>query len=563
MKRALKILIPLILILALLIGLCWFFGFYRPDLTMSFLAYWGDQFYEKERYNRAEFFYKAAAKFAPDNDILPELLSDCYINEGNYTKAEYTLVSAITDQPDSVRLYVALSDVYVRQDKLLDAEQMLSRITNSTVKAQIDALRPSAPVISPESGYYSEYIDVTVSASSGIVYSVLNSDYPSMEKDAYTGPITLAGGESKVVAISVAANGLVSDASYAGYTVGSVIEPASISDRALDAYVRTLLEKTAADEIMSDELWEITELDLPEDVRDLSDLRSFDGLLSLTIHSSNELDLSVLGELTTLKTLILSGCTVSPAVLETICTLPDLEHLELAGCAISSINPLVGLMKLEYLDLTNNSVSDLTAISALTELKDLYLTNNPVKSIAYLNNCLKLERLHIESCGVAKLSSIAGNTAIQELYCADNAIEDLSVLKDCTALSVIDVTDNNVSDISVLAELSELTVFIGDRNAITAVPDFDEETSKLWKFFANDNQIESLEGLRDLKWLNYIHIDYNNVMELMCLENCSTLMQVDAWDNPLVLEQLPRLENIGILVNYNPNYVPPEAPPKT
>ena len=560
MKHALKVLIPLILVIALLVGACWFFLFYRPDLTMSVFAYWGDRFYQEGRYNRAEFFFQTAIKLAPDDEVLPVLLANSYVKDGNYTKAEYALVSAITQQPDSVRLYAALSDVYIQQDKLLDAEQMLDRITNSEVKKQIDALRPSTPVISPESGYYSEYIDVTVSCSSGTIYTVLNSDYPSVETDAYTGPITLEGGESKIVAISVGENGLVSDAAYAGYTVGSVIEPATISDPALDSYVRELMEKTAADEIMSDELWEITEIDLPEEVKDLSDLRKFDGLLSLSIHSSTNLDLSILGELTTLKTLVLSGCTIPPAVLEAICTLPDLEHLELAGCAISNINSLVGLMKLEYLDLTNNSVSDLTAISALTELRDLYLTNNPVKSISYLNNCLNLERLHMENCGVSKLSSIADNTAIQELYCAGNSIEDISILEGCSALSIIDLTDNKVSDISVLSKLPELTVFIADRNQITSIPDFDEESSRLWKFFVNKNQIDTLEGLRNLKWLNYIHADYNQIKDISCLTDCSTLIQIDAWDNPLQLDQIPALEEIGILVNYNPNYVPPEEP---
>ena len=144
---------------------------------------------------------------------------------------------------------------------------------------------------------------------------------------------------------------------------------------------------------MSDELWEIEELTLPEGVQDISDLTRFAGLKTLTIQNAAGLDLSVLPQLTTLKTLDLSGTT------------PDLDagrhryaagaqKLVLQGCAVTAINPLVGLSNLEYLDLTNNSVSDLTAITALEHLKDLYLTNNPVKSITYLNSCLELERLH-------------------------------------------------------------------------------------------------------------------------------------------------------------------------
>ena len=246
MKHTLKIILPIILILAIVIGACWFFLIARRDVTESIFVYWGEHFYEAGRYSRAVAFYKAAMRFAPKDAELAIRLADAYKKSGNYTKAEYTLVSAITQIPDSVSLYVALSGTYVEQDKLLDAETMLSRITNDAVRTQIDALRPAAPVIEPESGNYSEYIDVTVTGSSGTVYAVCNSDFPASEQDVYTGPISLEAGESKIVALSVAENGLVSDAAYAGYTVGNVVEEVKLADAGMDAYVRELLGKTAA-----------------------------------------------------------------------------------------------------------------------------------------------------------------------------------------------------------------------------------------------------------------------------------------------------------------------------
>ena len=241
MKHTLKIILPIILILAIVIGACWFFLIARRDVTESIFVYWGEHFYEAGRYSRAVAFYKAAMRFAPKDAELAIRLADAYKKSGNYTKAEYTLVSAITQIPDSVSLYVALSGTYVEQDKLLDAETMLSRITNDAVRTQIDALRPAAPVIEPESGNYSEYIDVTVTGSSGTVYAVCNSDFPASAQDIYTGPISLEAGESRIVALSVAENGLVSDAAYAGYTVGNVVEEVKLADAGLDAYVRELL----------------------------------------------------------------------------------------------------------------------------------------------------------------------------------------------------------------------------------------------------------------------------------------------------------------------------------
>ena len=555
MKYILKIFLIVLLVVAIIGAACWFFLVQRPDLTMSVFAHWGDYFYDAGRYNRAVLLYETACKLSPDNANLPVRLAQAYINSGNYTKAEYTLVSAITNNPESVQLYVALSKTYIEQDKILDAEQMLDRITSADVKAQIDALRPNAPVLSPESGYYSEYIDVAVTATGGTAYLAVNQDYPSIETDAYEAPVTLEAGDSKVVVVTVAENGLVSDAVYGGYTIGSVVEEVKLSDSALDGYVRELLGKSASDTIMSDELWELEELTLPEGVQDISDLTRFAGLKTLTIQNATGLDLSVLPQLTTLQTLDLSGTTLPTSTLDAIGTLPELKKLVLQSCAVTAINPLVGLSNLEYLDLTNNSVTDLTAITALEHLKDLYLTNNPVKSITYLNSCLELERLHIENCGVSRLSSLAGNTSLQELYASNNEISDISVLCDCVSLSVLDISDNQVKDVSVIANLPELTYFLASHNQIESLPAFDTANCKLVRINVNNNQLTDLSPLKGLPALNYIFADYNQISDISGLEDCPLLTQLNLFDNPVNEEQVKALQEIGRIVNYTPGYV--------
>ena len=555
MKYILKIFLIVLLVVAIIGAACWFFLVQRPDLTMSVFAHWGDYFYDVGRYNRAVSLYETACKLSPENANLPVRLAQAYINSGNYTKAEYTLVSAITNNPESVQLYVALSKTYIEQDKILDAEQMLDRITSADVKAQIDALRPNAPVLSPESGYYSEYIDVAVTATGGTAYLAVNQDYPSIETDAYEAPVTLEAGDSKVVVVTVAENGLVSDAVYGGYTIGSVVEEVTLSDSALDSYVRELLGKSASDTIMSDELWEIEELTLPEGVQDISDLTRFAGLKTLTIQNATGLDLSVLPQLTTLQSLDLSGTTLPTSTLDAIGTLPELKKLVLQSCAVTAINPLVGLSNLEYLDLTNNSVTDLTAITALEHLKDLYLTNNPVKSITYLNSCLELERLHIENCGVSRLSSLAGNTSLQELYASNNEISDISVLSDCVSLSVLDISDNQVKDVSVIANLPELTYFLASHNQIESLPAFDTANCKLVRINVNNNQLTDLSPLKGLPALNYIFADYNQISDISGLEDCPLLTQLNLFDNPVNEEQVKALQEIGRIVNYTPGYV--------
>ena len=557
--RTALIVVILVLAAALLIGACLFFFVFRKDLTASVLVYWADRFEQSGRYNRTITLYRQAEKLTPEDEDIPRLLAKAYQLSGNFTKAEYTLVSAITRDPESVELYAELSRVYLAQDKLLDAEQMLGSIANASVKSQVEALRPATPVISPESGYYSEYIEITASAASGKVYITTNGEFPSLESDLYTGPIQLEGGETTVIAISVDDNGLVSSAAYAGYTVGNVVEEVSLEDTALESYVREQLGKAAGDSLMSDELWSIEELELPAEVTTLNDLTRFAGLQSLTIHdAASGLDLSVIGQLTTLRKLDLAGCTMSQSLLEQIGTLPDLTELTLSGCAIDSINPLVGLTKLEKLDLSNNAISDIMPLSSMTELRELHLTNNPVGSISYLNNCLLLEKLYIENCGVSRLSGIADNTSLQELYASNNSIQDISMLSGCTAMKVMDLSENQIEDISVIANFPELINFKANNNKITGIPKLDPETSVLVQFSANYNEIEDVSGLSNLIYLNYVRVDYNKVKDISCLKDCYSLIQIDAWDNPLDTEKIPELQDIGIIVNYNSTYEPPE-----
>lgn len=553
MKHVLKIVLPIILILAVIIGACCFFLIARRDLTASIFAYWGDHFYDAGRYSRAISFYNIAMHFAPKDADRAYWLADAYKKSGNYTKAEYTLVSAITQIPDSVQLYVALSQTYVEQDKLLDAETMLGRITNDAVKAQIDALRPAAPVIEPESGAYTEYIDVTVSGAGGRVYAVLNGDFPASEDDLYTGPISLESGESKIVALTVAENGLVSDAAYAGYTVGSVVEPVTLADAGLDAYVRELLGKTAGSNIMSDELWAIETLDLPDTVASLEDLSYFTGLRSLSLHHGASLDLSVLSQLPTLQTLDLSGCTLSTAGMNTIVTLSELTSLNLSGCAVADINSLISLQKLEKLDLSNNTISDLTALSALLSLKELRLTNNPITSLSNLKNCTELETLYADQCAISKISGLADHTKLKTLVLSGNQITDISALENCTALETLDLGSNGIADISIVSGFKNLVDLDVSSNQITELPQFDAQTP-LWHVDISHNQIESLAGLEGNLAVNFINADYNKIKSVAKLESCIMLVKLNLWDNPVDADEVKALQEIGVIVNYNPEY---------
>ena len=117
---------------------------------------------------------------------------------------------------------------------------------------------------------------------------------------------------------------------------------------------------------------------------------------------------------------------------------------------------------------------------------------------------------------------------------------------------------NLVADISVLPQLDNLRIFLADNNQITVVPTFDAEKCTLQQFSIDYNQVADLSGLQNLQELNYVNADYNTITDLSPLANCINLVQVNVWDNPVNKEDVSALQDIGIIVNYNPNYKPAE-----
>lgn len=559
MKRILKIVIPLVLIVLILSAAVWLFIFHRPDLTNDFLISQARTMADRGRYSRAIRYYTWATALEPQRDDTYIELSETYAKSGNYTKAEYTLVKAISNQPDMTELYAALCRTYVEQGKLLDAAQMMERTSDPVVKAELDAMRPSAPVIEPEGGYYTEYIDVTVSADTDNIFVTTTGEYPSSDQDLYAAPITLSGGETTVLAIAVNEDGLVSQVVRNGYTIGGVVEAVTFADPAIDQTIREQLSLSSDAEIMTDLLWSITNLSLPDTTRNLSDLSYFTGLRSLVINGISGLDFTVLSQIPSLQELDLSGCTISSNALQSIGSLTELKKLRLDSCALTDISAFSQLVKLEELCLSNNSLEDIGALSLMPLLQSVELSNNPLTSIAALSACDKLKYLDISSCSVSSLGSLSEKKQLETLLASNNQIRILDELSSCSKLSVLEVNSNFIKDIAVLTELPSLVRFEANHNEISTLPAFDKDTCLLVYFGVNYNQIEDVTGLSGINTLNYLNIDYNKVSDLLPIAENSTLIKVNAWDNPITPESVEALSQYEIILNYNPNFNEPES----
>ncbi len=576
MKKTLITILCIVLVLALLGGAAWYFLIYQRDMTAERCAELAADAAAAGRYSRAVRLYTTAYELDPDNYDLALSLADTYAAAGNFTKAEYTLVHTISDHPDVLAPYLALSRIYVAQDKLLDAQQMLDHVENTAVRAQLDKMRPEAPILSPESGYYSDYISVSLTYRSGTPYLRADGEYPSTADVPYKEPVALPGGESSVSAIVVGENGLVSPVAIAGYTIGNIVEEVSFSSPAFETLVRETLSLDPASPVKTDDLWSVTELTVPDTVTDVADLQFFTGLKSLTLQNYHGGDYSFLGSMPLLETLDLSQSSVSTIALEAVAALPALRTLNLNSCGVtdvtnlkslsglqsldlgsntvSDIKPLARCTSLQTLNLSGNGISDISPLTALKNLQSLDLSYNAPTTLAPLAQCAELRRLDLSNCALIDISALKLCTKLTHLAAAHNDLTGIAGLEACVNLEEVDLSYNKLASINELGGIDSLLLVNINENDVKNVPAFSSEC-RLQKFYADHNFLEDLTGLTALPYLNYVTLDYNNIDNIDALADCENLVQVNVFHTNITsADAVSALTDRDIIVNYTPDY---------
>ena len=577
MKKALRIILPILLVLAILFCLSWYLFIYDREFTRDVLLYGARYFETKGNHSVASWFYDRAYSQAGDNDAVAIELAMQHKATGNYTKAEFTLTNAIADGA-TADLYVALSQLFVEQDKLMDAVKLLDALSaeNSTVDPSVRnailEMRPAAPTVTPEPGFYSQYISVTFESESGTLYVNPNGAYPSIQDEPYSEPVTLQDGENTIYALTVSDNGLVSPLTISGYTVGGVIEEVVFADKAVETEIRSLLGADEDKVLMSNDLWQITSFTMPTDAYSFADLKYMNFLEELTISGCTSGQLENLSSLANLITLTITDTAVLGDELPVIGKLPKLEQLTLSDCGLSTISglenaknlislnlsnntlrnisPLSSMEKLQTLQLQHNVVEELSALSSLNALTKLDASYNTLKSAAPISSLTGLNWLDLSNNTLQDVTGIEKLTALTHLSVAFNALKDVSPLSACTVLTELNISNNELADITALSTLVKLTKFDFSYNQVTALPAWPKDCA-LVVIDGSQNQITSLENLAGLTSLNNVYMDYNeSLSSVNVLSSCPVLIQVNVYGTKV--QEAADLTAQSIVVNFDP-----------
>lgn len=567
MKKALIILSSLAVVAVAVF--CLFYFIWTPQNMMS----WGDDALAKGRLDRAVTWYERAVNAEPENIDYVFALVDANIADNNFTHAERNLVNAIKVAP-SAALYAKLSSVYVLQDKLLDAQRMLDSIEISSIRSELDAMRPAMPLVTPDGGEYNELITVSIESAETVYYS-LTDNYPSVKTNLYAEPILLSAGTTRVQAIAVSEDGLVSPLFDTSYLLVGVVQEIDFVSPELEALVREELYLSDSSPILSSDVWKITELEIPLTVSDFTDLQYFENLQTLIIRNSVVEDYSFMARLFSIETLEITDSVVPDEAMKYIGLLPELKHLNLARCGISDISALSSAANLVTLDLSQNSIGDISALESAEKLEVLNLESNAVSLLSSLTKMSALSELNISRNNLSSLDPLENSTELVKLTTDDNQLMDVSVLlsmpkltyftasnnrigdvsylADCTQMTHLDLSNNRLTAIDAIANMTALEYLDISYNSITELPEL-PTMANLQYFYASNNELTNIDALAGQPLLAYVNVDYNPELEdILCLVDCPMLVKVDAFGTKV--SDIQELLDMSVIVNYDPSAV--------
>ena len=570
MKKIFSKIIPILLTALILVSVFWYCFIYDRNFTRDVLLTQARYHSTDGNPRFASWFYDTAYELSDQNDGVAIELANQFKAAGNFTKAEYTLTNAIADAP-TAKLYMALCKTYVQKDKLLDAVALLDNIPEADIKAELDAIRPAAPVTDPTPGFYSEYIALNLISDSGKIYFSMDAEYPSVDNGPFSETVVLPEGETVVRAVTVDSNGLVGPLTTVTFTIGGVIEEVIFTDQSIEMALRQTINADAEDKIYTNQLWDVKEFSVPAEAVDLQDVAHLPYLEKLTIDNHTLDSTLFLTALSNLKELNLTGCRFSPQDLEIIAGLPALEKLTISDCNLSTVAGLENAQKLIYLDLSNNAIRNLEPLSSLLNLRTLKMGHNALTSLEVLRNLTGLAELDVSYNALTTLAPLSDCHGLTSLVANNNQISTLEGINQLTGLTVLNVNKNALTDVNILSGNISLVELYFSNNSVSNISDLHTLTNLELLTFANNqveslpawpdgcklrsidgsnNQIESIAVLKNMHSMTHVTMDYNKIASVNELEGCYSLVQVNVYGNPI--ENVDALKAREIIVNWDP-----------
>lgn len=209
----------------------------------------------------------------------------------------------------------------------------------------------------------------------------------------------------------------------------------------------------------------------PEIQLNLALLAEAESLEELVLNGVAVCGLGALGGFSRLRKLVLVSDTIewdSDDHAACLADLTELRFLTVSSWPWEDLSPLAECSSLEHLDLRGGELESLDGIAGLSSLRSLALADfYSLSSLDDLENLSQLQHLSLRSLSIDAINTVGELTNLQSFVLEASESIDLSPLGDLSALQSIDVDCSEVSGLGALAGCSSLK-----RLKLSSIPDF-------------------------------------------------------------------------------------------
>lgn len=488
---------------------------------------------EAQQYTQAIEHFNSARKWKKKRQEIYLLLADAYAKAEDFDSAGSVIDEAIknkitTKESGLEELYIMRIKIYTSAGRLSDAANYIGSLEDQYIRKKIEAKRPADLSYTPRQGSYDRTQKMTITVREGeTVYYTTDGSYPTSFSNIYVDPITIANGITRITAVSVNAEGLVSPVLSAEFNVTNDYEEVVFDDPKMEHMVRASLEKPNGI-IRVKELENVVSLSnngIDGYLRTLSDLELMPNLKEF--HIENETKLISVSQL--------SGRT-------------ELTSVSLVGCELDStdINALGSLTKLQSVNLTDNNITSVSVVANLPELQYVFLGHNNIEDISPLASLSKLLVLDVSQNGISELPDFSKALSLEALYASKNSISDLSSIHTAANLITLDLASNAISNAKNIGKLSKLETLIISSNSITNF-DFAKDLTALYSLDVSNTSMVSTASLSALP-LVVLNANNTGISTIKDIANITTLTTLEIANTGVTsIEPLAAIPNLDYL----------------
>lgn len=215
------------------------------------------------------------------------------------------------------------------------------------------------------------------------------------------------------------------------------------------------------------------------------------------------------------------------------------------GVRVKNIEGLQYAENLEKLSMVNQAFDDITPLKNLIKLKHIDLrnvakNNHGIKDLSPLKNLVKLEYLNLFKAEPTNVDELKNLVNLKVLSLGASKITNVEFAKNMVNLEYLNLEHNDFTDISPLENLVNLKTLLLDSTVKTwnsegkvKIKDISKlsKLTKLEELGISNNDIESIDVVKNFKKLNKFHATNNNIEDFEPLLALSGLKEVWVQNN--------------------------------